>query len=195
MSTTKVLAVRYNTEYPDELCHYGVLGMKWGIRRARRKEAKSAYKKATNKAFSQYEKSIHNIEKKYKRGQTLSEVDQAREAKVESDYKTAVQKAKKAYKQAKTSHAKDADIANKLYSKQSKEANKRVAEMSTGKAIAESFLIGSYGALKHNEARGRGMSKGKSVVEGILYNAGNASLGGLLSAGQYLDNRFARKRK
>lgn len=30
-------------ENPDELCHYGVLGMKWGVHRASRK-----YKKATN---------------------------------------------------------------------------------------------------------------------------------------------------
>lgn len=177
-----------------ELCHYGVLGMKWGVRRARRKEAKNAYRRATDKAFKEYEREIGNIEKSYKRGQNLSKNDLAREAAAEKKYRDAAAKAKADYKQNRSSKSRDAEIANRLYSQQSKGANARVAQMSTGKALAESLLMGSYGALKYNEAKARGTTTGKAAVEGVLYNTANQATGGVLSAAKYLDNRFARKK-
>lgn len=176
-----------------ELVHYGVLGMKWGVRRARRKEAKQRYRDRTDKAFKEYERTIANIEKPYKRGQNLSDKDLARQEAAERKYSNAAAKAKSDYKKEKVDRSGDAKIANRLYSKQSKEANRRVTSMSTGKAVCESFLLGSYGALKYNEAKGRGVSTGKSVAEAIIYNWGNSMTGGVLAAGKYLDNRFARK--
>lgn len=178
-----------------ELMHYGVLGMKWGVRRARRKEAKAAYKNATDKAFKEYERTIGRIEKPYKRGQNLSDKDMARESAAEKKYRDAAAKAKTEYKQNLKSKKNDAAIANRLYSQQDRKANKMVTDMSTGEAIAKSALMGSYGALKYSEAKARGQSTGKAAVEGILYNAGNNALGGLLGAAQYLDNRSARKKR
>lgn len=179
----------------QELYHYGVLGMKWGVRRARRKEAKANYRKATDKAFAEYERTIGRIEKSYKRGQNLSDKDLARESAAEAKYQKTVANAKAKYKQDRKSHANDANIANRLYSKQSKAANKRVTDMSTTDAVVQSFLMGSYGALKFNEAKSRGASTGRAAVEGVLFNFGNTQLGGLPSAYKYLDNRFARKRR
>ena len=178
-----------------ELKHYGVVGMKWGIRRARRKDAKSTYKKATDKAFKEYESSIADIEKSYKRGQKLSKKDLDREQAAEKKYSEATAKAKSDYKRNLKSKENDAAIANRLYSKQSKQANDAVANMSTGKAIGQSMLLGSYGALKYNEARARGAGKGRAAVEGLLYNSANDKTSGVLSAAQYVDNRQARKRK
>ncbi len=194
MPSNYKIAPNGNIYSEDELCHYGVVGMKWGIRRRRRQDAKAAYRKRTDRAFSAYEREIAKIEKSYKIGQNLSKKDQAREAAAEKRYADEVAKAKADYKKAKNDKSKDVAIANKLYSKQNKQANEAVANMSTGKALAQSFLLGSYGALKYNEAKGRGASTGKAVVNGMLYQMGDSATGGVVSSVQYLDNRFARKK-
>ena len=86
------------------LMHYGVKGMKWGHRKAYRQtvgNARQQRKASINKAFSRYEKDIHNIEKGYKRGQNLSKKDQAREHRAEDNYNNAVKKANSTYKATK----------------------------------------------------------------------------------------------
>lgn len=177
-----------------ELVHYGVLGMKWGIRRTRRKDAYVAYKTRKDKAFREYERTVAKIEKPYKKGQNLSSKDLAREAAAEKKYTKETQKAKADYIKARNDRSKDAAIANRLYSKQNKEANEVIANMSTGEALTQSFLLGSFGALKYNEARGRGHSTGRAVAEGILYQFGDSALYNAVSTAQYMDNRLARKR-
>lgn len=134
--------------YNDELKHYGVLGMRWGIRRSREVKGVKANKKKYKGNKEAYNK----------------------------DMKVAREKA-----------------ANRLYSKQNRTANKEIANMSTGQVLVRTALLGSFGSLKYSEAKGRGASTGKAVVEGILYNWGNNMSGTLLSNMQYLDNRAARK--
>ena len=46
------------------LKHYGVKGMKWGERRAQRKQAKSIYRAAKNAAKEKYRKSEDSINRK-----------------------------------------------------------------------------------------------------------------------------------
>lgn len=96
----------------DELYHYGVLGMKWGHRKSLFKDiknAKLARKSRDRNIQNEYFKKIENIEKGYKRGQSLSKKDLQREdaaddkamkdwAASKAQYKKDKQKAKTAYK-------------------------------------------------------------------------------------------------
>lgn len=118
----------------DYLIHYGVLGMKWGQRRARiasEKASKYSSKGKTSKA-AKYSEKATRISSKHKRlGGTA--------------------------------------------------AYNRVKNTSTGKAIVQSSLMSTYGALKYNEARGKGASRGKALVKGIIYGNVNRATAGLLS--------------
>ena len=176
-----------------ELKHYGVLGMKWGVRRARRADAKQAYKKAKNKAFSKYERSINEIEKPYKKGQNLSGKDMARETAAEKRYNDEVAKAKAEYKQAKKNKANDAAILKSKYGSTTTAAAKRMAQMSTGKAIGQSMLLGSYGALRYNELRSSGVSKGKAAAQAIVNNAVDQYTFGALGRLRSEEDRSKRK--
>lgn len=49
----------------------------------------------------------------------------------------------------------------------------------------KSYLLGGgYGALKYNQARADGASRGKAALEGILYTYGNMFTGGALSVAE-----------
>lgn len=133
-----------HNEANDILMHYGVLGMKWGQRRARKfatKSAKASAKGKTEKA------------QKYK----------AKSEKIKSYHQ-------------------------KMGGKKTYE---RVAKTSTGKAIAQSMLMGTYGSLKYNEARAKGQKRGKAAVNGLLYGAANSSTGGIVSV---VEPRLRKKR-
>lgn len=174
------------SENKYELYHYGVLGMKWGIRRARKQQANLRKKARTARESADEWDETAN----YRRaaGKTKQADEYSKYAK--KDRVDAAKYEVKANRIGKN----DADIADKLYSKQSSAANKRIAEMSTGKAIAQAALMGSYGALKYNEARAEGVSRGKAAVNAVLQNAANTYTGGILSAAKYLENRAARKK-
>lgn len=106
----------------QELKHYGVLGMKWGIHRSNRLAKKANRLKGKNDEKSK--KLMAKSNKKRKKHERRT----------------------------------------------SKETVARVEKISTGKAILESMAVGTYGALKYNQARANhNMRRGEAVLSAMRH--------------------------
>lgn len=136
----------------QELKHYGVLGMKWGISRS---------------------KEVRGVKKAYKNKQ------------VDSQYKKDLAAARE-------------KAANRLFKDGDAARNKRIANMSLGKALTQTLLMGSYGAKKYNQYRAAGESRGKSGAKGLAWNVANNltyQIPNGLSNAQFLGNYYKDRQK
>lgn len=154
----------------NELYHYGVKGMKWGVRkerRASRKLAKQEYKKRTSKVFKEYERTIRDIEQPYKKGRNLSDKDVKREATAEKKYREQVSKAETEYKQAKKMSENNArkETQKKGLTDKQKKAIK-VGATVVGTALA---TYGAYKVSKYVKDKKQVIDSGKRFMEQQAY--------------------------
>ena len=129
-----------------QLSHYGVLGMKWGVRRARKLENKIS---KSRKMTSKWDKALRDQEKKT--GEDLSSYRKENRVEgqlVEKRYRSKIEKIRK----------KESNFGGSAA---------RIKKMSTGKALASSMLMGTYGSLKYQQARASGAKRGEAYLSAI----------------------------
>ena len=193
----------YNDNYynNDYLQHYGVLGMKWGHRKAQRASEKMHRKSkiASDSAkewdeMARYAKSKGNAKKaaKYAENAKKDRADAASLSKKASQqsYTYKSRYAKKLEKKAATAKENGYDNASEL-SKQAKKAaefDKKMSDSakktSTGKALAKKVVFGMWGDKTYEAAKAAGYGKGgaaavtvaSTIVGGPLGNMAATSL-------------------
>lgn len=155
--------------YTDELYHYGVKGMKWGVRRAQKRTQRANRNIQKIETVRQFNKNYTNVKNKeakdkygsknYKKYNKVVAKNKARlyETEVINKYKIARNEAKK----------------DKAY-KQSKEYKK--AANAYQEQVTQELLLGSWGSRRMNELSQQGYSKqtaaGRTVAEQLLLGAG-----------------------
>ena len=154
----------------DSLKHFGVLGMRWGIRHDRRVKAAKAMYKTNRKAI--------NRDKSLSKGQKQKKIAASREQWMKERE----------------------SAANRLYSLNGKEVNRTIARQSSGKTLAKAALMGSEGSLTYQKVKAKTGSRTKAALAGAATSAaqGVPYLGlGVQGASwaYYAKNRQARKNK
>lgn len=157
-------------QYPDYLMHYGVLGMKWGQRRARK--------------YAEKAKNMRSRAKNYDIGNHQGALTPKQATKMKNNKTKLLNKSEKYKNKSKKIESYHRSIAgDKTYD--------LVKAQSTLALIGQSNMFGTYGALKFNQAIAAGQSGGKVIVKSFANNYLNALT---LGAASVVEPRLNRKK-
>lgn len=149
----------------DELRHYGVVGMKWGIRRAKKKGTTYQYKSHSTK---KYERKLAKTQNKI-----ANTSDKTKAAKLQAKADIYKQRGKRS-----------AEFDAKM--------QKMAKNESTGKTVAKTLLVGPLGNTTYTRLKAAGVSKGVARVATVLSTA-VGGVGGNYAAGLAAKSVYIRK--
>jgi len=145
----------------DHIAHYGVLGMKWGVHKAKSYQAKANKYRARAKDNAEFGKSYHQTSGQRARNKAYSNYLNKKANKYQA-------KANRIKSRTKT-------LAGSAYNYTNKESGI--------KTVAKWLIMGNYGSLQYNRYRSQNNSRGKAFVKSMLDSSINSMSLGAYSFG------------